>query len=363
MRRATVAYAPPEMLTDDIPDLRMLRMSPAIDVYAAASTVYELIAGVAPYEVAPGASGTSGSRKKTCDIASPYRLKMDTLPDYPVGAHAPGCDLTQLLRREPDVALAAAEQAQQLGLDPNSEDLRDALAFVDAQLFDVVMACLSCHQEDRPEPAAVEAALSAFCDHYAQNVARSLRAEPLLPCPMEVSGHTARRAAMVGATAVCGVLWAVVVVSAALLASGAHVTLVVGPLMWSGKLPAIIAALALAPPGMVGIAAGAMANDRRTGFLQGVLALSACEVPVLIAVACTVFSQCAVASGFVAALIATYALTWFLLAMGFAFELPVVSARRAKISMATPLAGGAAAARAFGGPAEVSDTISATKEG
>lgn len=132
LRRATVAYAPPEMLTDDIADLRVLRMSPAIDVYAAASTVYELIAGVAPYEVAPGTSGTSGSRKKTRDIASPYRLKMDTLPDYPVGAHAPGCDLTQLLRREPDVALAAAEQAQQLGLDPNSEDLRDALAFVDA---------------------------------------------------------------------------------------------------------------------------------------------------------------------------------------------------------------------------------------
>ena len=363
LRRATVAYAPPEMLTDDIPDLRMLRMSPAIDVYAAASTVYELIAGVAPYEVAPGASGTSGSRKKTCDIASPYRLKMDTLPDYPVGAHAPGCDLTQLLRREPDVALAAAEQAQQLGLDPNSEDLRDALAFVDAQLFDVVMACLSCHQEDRPEPAAVEAALSAFCDHYAQNVARSLRGEPLTPCPMDASGRVVRRAAMIGTTAVCGLVWAVVVVSATLLASGARAAVAVGYISWSGALPGIVAALALALPGMAGIAAGAMAHDRRTGFLHGVLALSACEVPVLIAVACTVFSQRAVASGFVAALIATYALTWFLLAMGFAFELPVVSARRAKIPMATPLAGGAAAVRAFGGPAEVSDTISATKEG
>lgn len=360
LRRATVAYAPPEMLTDDIPDLRMLRMSPAIDVYAAASTVYELIAGVAPYEVAPG---TSGSRKKTCDIASPYRLKMDTLPDYPVGAHAPGCDLTQLLRREPDVALAAAEQAQQLGLDPNSEDLRDALAFVDAQLFDVVMACLSCHQEDRPEPAAVEAALSAFCDHYAQNVARSLRGEPLTPCPMDAPGCVVRRAAMIGTTAVCGLVWAVVVVSAALLASGARATVAVGYISWSGALPGIVAALALALPGMAGIAAGAMAHDHRTGLLHGVLALSACEVPVLIAVACTVFSQRAVASGFVAALIATYALTWFLLAMGFAFELPVVSARRAKIPMATPLAGGAAAARAFGGPTEVSDTISATKEG
>lgn len=363
LRRATVAYAPPEMLTDDIADLRVLRMSPAIDVYAAASTVYELIAGVAPYEVAPGASGTSGSRKKTRDIASPYRLKMDTRPDYPAGAHAPGCDLTQLLRREPDVALAAAEQAQQMGLEPDSEELRDALAFVDAQLFDVVMACLSCNQGDRPEPAAVEAALTTFCDHYAQNVGRSLRGEPLTPCPMDASGRVVRRTAMIGAAAVCGLVWAVAVVSATLLASGARAAVAVGYISWSGALPGIVAALALALPGMAGIAAGAMAHDRRTGFLHGVLALSACEVPVLIAVACTVFSQRAVASGFVAALIATYTLVWFLLSMGFAFELPVAAPRRAKTQTATPLAGGAAAARAFGGPAEVSDTISATKEG
>lgn len=363
LRRATVAYAPPEMLTDDIVDLRVLRMSPAIDVYAAASTVYELIAGVAPYEVAPSTSGTSGSRKKTRDIASPYRLKMDTRPDYPVGAHAPGCDLTQLLRREPDVALAAAEQAQQMGLEPDSEELRDALAFVDAQLFDVVMACLSCNQGDRPEPTAVEAALTTFCDHYAQNVGRSLRGEPLTPCPMDASGRVARRAAMIGAAAVCGLVWAVVVVSAALLASGARVAVAVGHISWSGTLPGIVAALALALPGMAGIAAGAMAHDRRTGFLHGVLALSACEVPVLIAVACTVFSQRAVVSGFVAALIATYALVWFLLSMGFAFELPVAAPRRAKTQTATPLAGGAAAVRAFVGATEtLSDTSSTTKE-
>lgn len=363
LRRATVAYAPPEMLTDDIPDLRMLRMSPAIDVYAAASTVYELIAGVAPYEVVPSTSGTSGSRKKTRDIASPYRLKMDTRPDYPAGAHAPGCDLTQLLRREPDVALAAAEQAQQMGLEPDSEELRDALAFVDAQLFDVVMACLSCNQGDRPEPAAVEAALTTFCDHYAQNVGRSLRGEPLTPCPMDASGRVVRRAAMIGAASACGLVWAVVVVSAALLASGARATVAVGYISWSGTLPGIVAALALALPGMAGIAAGAMAHDRRTGFLHGVLALSACEVPVLIAVSCTVFSQRAVASGFVAALIATYALVWFLLSMGFAFELPVAAPRRAKTQTVTPLAGGAAAVRAFVGTTETSsDTSSTTKE-
>lgn len=338
LRRATVAYAPPEMLTDDIPDLRALRMSPAIDVYAAASTVYELIAGVAPYEAAPSTSGTSGSRKKTRDIASPYRLKMDTRPGYPIGAHAPGCDLTQLLRREPDVALAAAEQAQQLGLEPDSEELRDALAFVDA-------------------------ALSAFCDHYAQNVGRSLRGEPLTPCPMDASGRAVRRTAMIGAAVVCSVVWAVVVVSAALLASGARVTATLGSLVWSGSLPGIIAALALALPGIAGVVTGAFARNRRSGFLQGVLALSACEVPVLVVAACSVFSQRAVMGGLVAALVATYTLTWFLLAMGFAFELPVSAPRRTKAQMATPLAGGAAAARTFGGPVEVSsDSISTTKE-
>ena len=184
LRRATVAYAPPEMLTDDIADLRVLRMSPAIDVYAAASTVYELIAGVAPYEVAPSASGTSGSRKKTRDIASPYRLKMDTRPDYsrwpPI---APDCDLTQLLRREPDVALAAAEQAQQMGLEPDSEELRDALAFVDAQLFDVVMACLSCNRGHRPEPVRWRRRLRRFATTTRKTSAVRFAASRSRPVP------------------------------------------------------------------------------------------------------------------------------------------------------------------------------------
>ena len=114
----------------------------------------------------------------------------------------------------------------------------------------------------------------------------------------------------------------------------------------------------LVVPGVSGDADLAVAQ-----FLQGVLALSACEVPVLIAVACTVFSQRAVASGLVAALIATYTLVWFLLSMGFAFEFPVAAPRRAKTQTATPLAGGAAAVRAFvGATEESSDTSSTTKE-
>lgn len=84
LRRATVAYAPPEMLTDDIPDLRALRMSPAIDVYAAASTVYELIAGAAPYEAAPSTSGTSGSRKRRATSPAPTVSRWTRCPTIPL---------------------------------------------------------------------------------------------------------------------------------------------------------------------------------------------------------------------------------------------------------------------------------------
>ena len=84
LRRATVAYAPPEMLTDDIPDLRALRMSPAIDVYAAASTVYELIAGIAPYEAAPSTSGTSVRAKRRATSRAPTVSRWTRGPTIPL---------------------------------------------------------------------------------------------------------------------------------------------------------------------------------------------------------------------------------------------------------------------------------------
>ena len=89
LRRATVAYAPPEMLTDDIADLRVLRTSPAIDVYAAASTVYELIAGVAPYEAAPSTSGTSGSRKRRAILPVPIVSRWIRAPTIPLAPMRP----------------------------------------------------------------------------------------------------------------------------------------------------------------------------------------------------------------------------------------------------------------------------------
>ena len=67
-RNATPDYAPPEMLTRDVPGIDALRHSSAIDVYALCSVLFELYAGETPFGV---------SRHPE---ASPYRLKMDSSP-------------------------------------------------------------------------------------------------------------------------------------------------------------------------------------------------------------------------------------------------------------------------------------------
>ena len=65
VRCATADYAPPEMLTVDLPDLTELRKSAKIDVYAAASVIFGLAGGSAPYDLGAHAD------------ASPHRIKTD----------------------------------------------------------------------------------------------------------------------------------------------------------------------------------------------------------------------------------------------------------------------------------------------
>ena len=67
-RNATPDYAPPEMLTRDVPGIDALRHSSAIDVYALCSVLYELYAGDPPFCVSQHPE------------SSPYRLKMDSSP-------------------------------------------------------------------------------------------------------------------------------------------------------------------------------------------------------------------------------------------------------------------------------------------
>lgn len=76
-RYATPAYAAPEMLTRDIPNIAGLRRSPAVDVYAIASILYELYSGHTPFRAA---------RHQAHEVCSYYLLKTQNEPE-PLAAH------------------------------------------------------------------------------------------------------------------------------------------------------------------------------------------------------------------------------------------------------------------------------------
>lgn len=76
-RYATPAYAAPEMLTRDIPNVAELRRSPSVDVYAIASILYELYSGHTPFRAA---------RHQAHEVSSYYLLKTQSAPE-PLVAH------------------------------------------------------------------------------------------------------------------------------------------------------------------------------------------------------------------------------------------------------------------------------------
>ena len=94
-RAGTPEYAAPEMLTYDVAKVEGLRQSPAVDVYALCSVLYELYAGHTPFDVA------------SQPLRSPYQIKASARP----AALAP--------RVSADAGLVEAIMA---GLDPNPRD-------------------------------------------------------------------------------------------------------------------------------------------------------------------------------------------------------------------------------------------------
>ena len=105
-RNGTPDYAPPEMLTRDVPGIDVLRHSGAIDVYALCSVLYELYAGSTPFRVSEHPE------------ASPYRLKMDSSP-------APLAARTDLDRGLCHLVMAGIEREP--GARPTAPSLRAAL--------------------------------------------------------------------------------------------------------------------------------------------------------------------------------------------------------------------------------------------
>lgn len=264
-RRATAAYAAPEMLSNDIPHVTRLRKSAAIDVYAAASVLYELVGGALPFDVAEDGE------------TSPYRVKMDEKPARLVSAHAPSADMAQLLPCEPEVAFAVAQAMQEMGSDMDPADAQRALALVDEQLAELIGACLNPGQDRRPSAQAMYESLTAFCVNYMRNVARSIRGERLLPCTAQASWRDSlspyavnRVVNSVGHAFALALLTGVTVVTSVLL-DGVSASWSVGPLHWEGELAAPAVAAVLLLPAVCGFAARAVSRKRNRG---GVLSAS-----------------------------------------------------------------------------------------
>ena len=169
LRHATVAYAPPEMLSDDVAAVERQRHSAAIDVYAAGSVLCELLGGSAPFP-------------EVSRAASPYRHKLEHEPLRPLPAHAAAVDLAGVLAREREVAVVVAPIALERELSPQSNELRDALSLADEQIADELVSCLAVDQRLRPLPELMRDELDGFAERYAENVRRALSGQPLTPC-------------------------------------------------------------------------------------------------------------------------------------------------------------------------------------
>lgn len=115
LRHATPEYAPPEMLTDTLPNILELRQSPSIDVYATCSILYQELTGHTPYQIGqhPG--------------EVPYLLKThNTIEPLNVSSLAPQANDPQ---HEEALSHACAAIMQGLSVEqserPSAADLRD----------------------------------------------------------------------------------------------------------------------------------------------------------------------------------------------------------------------------------------------
>lgn len=269
LRCATPSYAPPEMLTEDAQNLTELRKSEKIDVYAAASVLFELICGVPPFELESGMG------------RSPYRVKMDEAPRPFTAAHHAAFHMGDVLMFEPEVQAAAREEMLDIADAHDAADLRRALDRVDSQLGELLLKGLAPIQGQRACAQELRDGLAGFCSRYAENVQRALHGERLLPCTGDaahghgVSAATVNRMLGVVGVALSGATLLTVMCVTALLLDGATATLRIGALRLRGELPAVAVAAALGLPALFGLLGRGRAGGTRAGFVRGTLALFA----------------------------------------------------------------------------------------
>ena len=161
---------------------------------------------------------------------------------------------------------------------PAPHRVRAALSAVDDQLAEVLVACLVPEQSRRPRAREVREALALFCSQYADNVARSLRGEPLAACPLGEAAATAvrrrrrlRRAARVAADALSAAVAVGGAVAVGLLTQDMAVAFPAGHAVWSGLMPGSAVSAALLLPLAGALIARGRERDTGFGFARGLL--------------------------------------------------------------------------------------------
>ncbi|MDO4850942.1 MAG: AarF/UbiB family protein [Actinomycetota bacterium] len=171
LRRATLDYAAPEMLTDDIPkrQLTLLRSSPSIDVYATCSVLYELFGGYTPFNFYGGET-----------IASPYLHKLEARIPMPGSAHEDGsgaqwgqwdAELARLQGRLHDSTVSPFDH----------DRFAASVRRVDQQLALIIMGGLRAEQRERPTAREMLGFLQNFKTNYYRNIERCYNGESIIP--------------------------------------------------------------------------------------------------------------------------------------------------------------------------------------
>lgn len=158
-RGVTPDFAAPELLAGN-------EATSAADVYAAASVVWRLASGHAPFE--------SPSTEHAENL---QRAKMhDDVEEWQTIHHAE--DVAGVLPHEPEVAMAVRQAAADLASAPTPNEVAAALQEADAPLGDILRMCLNPDPASRPSAKQMRNALESFSLHYAENIGRALRGEP-----------------------------------------------------------------------------------------------------------------------------------------------------------------------------------------
>lgn len=323
LRRATADYAAPEMLTDDLPHLLQMRASASIDVYAAASVLYELLDGGLPFDLhAEGAP-------------SPFRVKTDHAPRRAETAHGAGAHMAQLLAHEPEVAIAAGQVSLDLQLAPDAPELQQAIEHVDGQLIELLMPCLSSEQSRRPSAESVRDGMDAFCKNYAANIARSLHGQSLLSCSGPatwregVSPYAVNRVLTHAGKALGWIMLLLLAAGTSILLDGVCVwaNLGIAWVRFALSVPLIVAAVLL--PALAGQLGMWRRRGTTVGFVRGTVLLAACALATAVLCANTLVDGMPSPAPLLGSVFASTAAGWFLLVMDYAMTVvPAIRSRQ-----------------------------------